>query len=98
MRACLECGKPFTPTHHSNTICSENCRQERVRRAPWNTHGIGGDNDEYLRPFYLGVPDPNGDDDSTFWHVMTMRDVLRREGGTWRIAAIRNMLPSSPQR
>jgi hypothetical protein len=24
--------------------------------------------------------------------------VLRREGGAWKIAAIRNMLPSNPQR
>jgi hypothetical protein len=24
--------------------------------------------------------------------------VLRREGGSWKIAAIRNMLPSTPQR
>jgi len=44
-----------------------------------------------------GRYDSVGRADGTDQHMLTSM-VLRREGGAWKIAAIRNMLPSSPQR
>ena len=44
-----------------------------------------------------GRYDSVGRSDGTDQHMLTSM-VLRREGGTWKIAAIRNMRPSSPQR
>ena len=44
-----------------------------------------------------GRYDSLGRADGTDQRMLTSM-VLRREGGTWKIAAIRNMLPSNPQR
>ena len=44
-----------------------------------------------------GRYDSVGRSDGTDQRMLTSM-VLRREGGAWKIAAIRNMLPSSPQR
>jgi uncharacterized protein (TIGR02246 family) len=44
-----------------------------------------------------GRYDSVGRADGTDQRMLTSM-VLRREGGAWKIAAIRNMLPSSPQR
>ena len=44
-----------------------------------------------------GRYDSVGRADGTDQRMLTSM-VLRREGGTWKIAAIRNMLPSTPQR
>ncbi|HET7607271.1 MAG TPA: SgcJ/EcaC family oxidoreductase [Gammaproteobacteria bacterium] len=44
-----------------------------------------------------GRYDSVGRADGTDRHMLTSM-VLRREGGAWKIAAIRNMLPSNPQR
>jgi uncharacterized protein (TIGR02246 family) len=44
-----------------------------------------------------GRYDSVGRSDGTDQRMLTSM-VLRREAGTWKIAAIRNMLPSSPQR
>jgi len=44
-----------------------------------------------------GRYDSVGRSDGTDQKMLTSM-VLRREGGAWKIAAIRNMLPSSPQR
>jgi uncharacterized protein (TIGR02246 family) len=44
-----------------------------------------------------GRYDSLGRADGTDQRMLTSM-VLRREGGTWKIAAIRNMLPSQPQR
>jgi uncharacterized protein (TIGR02246 family) len=44
-----------------------------------------------------GRYDSVGRSDGTDQRMLTSM-VLRREGGVWKIAAIRNMLPSSPQR
>jgi uncharacterized protein (TIGR02246 family) len=44
-----------------------------------------------------GRYDSIGRADGTDQRMLTSM-VLRREGGAWKIAAIRNMLPSSPQR
>ena len=44
-----------------------------------------------------GRYDSVGRADGTDRHMLTSM-VLRREGGAWKIAAIRNMLPTSPQR
>jgi uncharacterized protein (TIGR02246 family) len=44
-----------------------------------------------------GRYDSVGRADGTDQHMLTAM-VLRREGGAWKIAAIRNMLPSNPQR
>ncbi|HEX7236293.1 MAG TPA: SgcJ/EcaC family oxidoreductase [Gammaproteobacteria bacterium] len=44
-----------------------------------------------------GRYDSVGRSDGTDQHMLTSM-VLRREGGSWKIAAIRNMLPSNPQR
>jgi len=44
-----------------------------------------------------GRYDSIGRSDGTDQRMLTSM-VLRREGGSWKIAAIRNMLPSTPQR
>lgn len=44
-----------------------------------------------------GRYDSLGRTDGTDRHMLTSM-VLRREGGGWKIAAIRNMLPTSPER
>jgi uncharacterized protein (TIGR02246 family) len=44
-----------------------------------------------------GRYDSVGRSDGTDQRMLTSM-VLRREGGSWKIAAIRNMLPSNPQR
>jgi uncharacterized protein (TIGR02246 family) len=44
-----------------------------------------------------GRYDSTGRADGTDQRMLTSM-VLRREGGAWKIAAIRNMLPSAPQR
>jgi uncharacterized protein (TIGR02246 family) len=44
-----------------------------------------------------GRYDSVGRADGTDRHMLTSM-VLRREGGAWKIAAIRNMLPTSPER
>ncbi len=31
-RKCVECGKWFTPEHHNQTICSDECREKRDKR------------------------------------------------------------------
>lgn len=33
-KSCKVCGKPFTPTHHRQTICSDECRKNRNSKPP----------------------------------------------------------------
>lgn len=42
IRCCLECGMPFTPTFHTNKICSDTCRERRAKRIACYKHTCQG--------------------------------------------------------
>ena len=71
-----------------------------TQQSTGGTRTISVDSLRFLSPDVAiadGRYDSVGRADGTDQRILTSM-VLRREAGAWKIAAIRNMLPSSPQR